>query len=246
MRESLGRGVVDVAAVDATATPAPADARMRLWRGDVRRLAVDAVVNAANSALLGCFAPAHRCLDNQLHAAAGPWLRDECARRREHDDDEPVGGAFVTRAYALPATAIVHTVGPAPRHDSADGVVTDVHRAGLRRCYESILAAAEEHKWSSIALTSVSTGLFGFPREEAADIAVDVVRRHLESKAAASSLRRVIFVAYAAADEIALGAALGVSVSPQRAADNGVDAAIARAAAAIRDADVVIVTVRSR
>ncbi|MDO4291162.1 MAG: macro domain-containing protein [Eggerthellaceae bacterium] len=151
---------------------ARAGAPLFLWRGDITTFAADAVVNAANAQMMGCWAPLHYCIDNAIHTFAGVQLRAECARlMREQGHDEPTGQAKVTPAYNLPARLVVHTVGPI-----AAGRPTDEHRAQLAQSYRSCLEAADAAGAHSIALCGISTGVFGFPLEEAARIAVRTVR----------------------------------------------------------------------
>lgn len=153
----------------------PADLRIRLWRGDITTLAADAIVNAANSGMTGCWQPLHYCIDNAIHTFAGVQLRLECARIMQVQGfPEPTGQAKVTPAYNLPCKHVVHTVGPI-----ANGWPTDTHRAQLAASYRACLDAARKAGDSSIALCCISTGVFGFPQEEAASIAVRTVRAWL-------------------------------------------------------------------
>ncbi len=147
-----------------------------LWQGDITRLAVDAVVNAANSAMLGCFIPCHGCIDNAIHSAAGVQLRLECARLMEgQQEPDPPGGARITKAWNLPCRHVLHTVGPIVR-----GPLTGRDCSLLEDCYRSCLALASEHRLKSVAFCCISTGEFHFPAEEAARIAVRTVRSFLE------------------------------------------------------------------
>lgn len=155
----------------------PAGARLRLWRGDITTLAVDTIVNAANAQMLGCWAPLHYCIDNTIHTFAGVQLRIECDRiMSEQGHDEPTGTAKITPAYNLPSKHIIHTVGPI-----ANGQPTSEHRAQLASCYESCLNLACENGLGSIAFCCISTGVFSFPQQEAAQIAVDTVRTWLDA-----------------------------------------------------------------
>ena len=178
LQDELLRAVIaekGIATVD-DAQPAPGDPRMRLWRGDITALAVDGIVNAANSQMLGCWQPGHHCIDNAIHTYAGIQLRQECAdMMREQGREEPTGQAKVTRAYNLPAKRIIHTVGPI-----AGGQPTDEHRTQLAQCYRSCLDAAVEAKLRSVAFCCISTGVFGFPQVEAAKIAASTVRAWLD------------------------------------------------------------------
>ncbi len=142
-----------------------------LWKGDITRLSVDAVVNAANSAMLGCFVPCHGCIDNAIHSAAGVELRLECSRIMERQNvKEPVGKAKITGAYNLPCRYVLHTVGP-----TVHGEVTRRDRDLLSDCYRSCLALAAEYRLKSIAFCCISTGEFHFPNEAAAEIAIRTV-----------------------------------------------------------------------
>lgn len=147
-----------------------------LWQGDITRLSADAIVNAANSALLGCFLPCHGCIDNAIHSAAGVELRLECARimetqkREKQQTKEPVGKAKITEAYNLPCCHVIHTVGPIIR-----GAVTGQDCDQLSACYRSCLELAAISQLKSIAFCCISTGEFHFPNEKAAEIAVQTV-----------------------------------------------------------------------
>ena len=143
-----------------------------LWQGDITRLAADAIVNAANSALLGCFVPCHGCIDNAIHSAAGVELRLECSRIMEKQrTKEPVGRAKITKAFNLPCRYVLHTVGPI-----IHGKVTKKDCALLADCYRSCLALATSYQLKSIAFCCISTGEFHFPNEKAAEIAIQTVR----------------------------------------------------------------------
>lgn len=153
------------------------DPRMRLWRGDITTMAVDAIVNAANSGLLGCWSPGHHCIDNAIHTFAGVQLRAECARLMdEQGHAEPTGSAKITGAYNLPSTHVIHTVGPI-----ANGRPNDEHRAQLASCYRSCLDLAAKNGLHSIAFCAIATGVFAFPKEEAARIALRATREWLDS-----------------------------------------------------------------
>ena len=146
-----------------------------LWQGDITRLSVDAIVNAANNKLLGCFAPNHKCIDNEIHTFAGIELRMECARMTEYMEmPEKTGVARMTYGYNLPAKHVIHTVGPI-----IDEEVTDKERHELASCYRSCLQLANAYNLHSIAFCCISTGEFRFPNEEAAQIAIDTVRTYL-------------------------------------------------------------------
>ena len=189
--------VADAGVTDAAALPsAPADARLALWRGDITTLAADAIVNAANSGMLGCWIPGHHCIDNAIHTYAGVQLRLECARlMRAQGHEEPTGQAKVTPAFNLPARWIVHTVGPI-----ANGAPTNLHRAQLAQCYRSCLDAAAQQGCRTVAFCCISTGVFGFPQDEAARIAVATVQEWLDEHAPTTPLR-VVFNVFGDADE---------------------------------------------
>ena len=181
-REREAKGVVQVDTLPATA----ADPRLVLWQGDITRLGADAIVNAGNSALLGCFYPCHGCIDNAIHSAAGLQLRDAC-----HDlmaaqgHGEPTGSAKLTSGYNLPAKYVLHTVGPI-----IQGPVTEEDRQALASCYRACLTLAAEHGLESVAFCCISTGEFHFPNQEAAEIAVKTVSEFLRQD---TSIRKVIF-----------------------------------------------------
>lgn len=187
--------IKDTGIADAAALPRmPLDPRISLWRGDITTLRADAIVNAANSQMLGCWVPDHYCIDNAIHTFAGVQLRLECARLMEAQGfPEPTGMAKVTDAFNLPAHFIVHTVGPI-----ANGSASDTDARLLANCYESCLEAAAELECLSIAFCCISTGVFGFPHEEAAAIAVDAVRAWLDRH---GSEMHVIFNVFTDADE---------------------------------------------
>lgn len=177
-QDELLQGLIDEMGIHAIKEAAPSshDTRLRLWRGDITTLAADAIVNAANSQMLGCWVPGHHCIDNAIHTFAGVQLRAECARIMEVQGyEEPTGQAKVTDAYNLPSKRIIHTVGPI-----ANGNPTDLHCERLSSCYRSCLDAAASERLRSIAFCCISTGVFGFPQEEAAEIAVQTVRDWLE------------------------------------------------------------------
>lgn len=176
------RGVVDVMTLPAV----PSDPRIVLWQGDITRLGADAIVNAANSVLLGCFIPCHRCIDNAIHSAAGLQLRAECAAIMERQGHpEETGRAKLTAGYNLPACHVLHTVGPI-----VAGALTDEDRVLLASCYRSCLSLAAAHRLRSVAFCCISTGEFHFPNAAAAEIAVREVRAFLREN---DSIERVVF-----------------------------------------------------
>ena len=155
----------------------PVRERIYLWQGDITLLEADAIVNAANSGMTGCYVPNHNCIDNCIHTYAGVQLRNACAKiMKEQGYPEPVGQAKITDAYNLPSRYVIHTVGP-----QVNGRLTDNDRKELASSYQSCLELAYEKGLKSIAFCSISTGVFGFPKEEAAEIAVETVSKFLET-----------------------------------------------------------------
>ena len=152
----------------------PIEKGIYLWQGDITSLACDAIVNAANSGMTGCYQPCHNCIDNCIHTYAGIQLRNACAEIMEHQGyPEPTGQAKITQAYNLPCRYVIHTVGPI-----VQGRLTERHEQLLASCYRSCLEAAEENGLKSIAFCCISTGVFGFPQNRAAEIAVKTVREY--------------------------------------------------------------------
>ena len=159
--------------------------RISIWQGDITTLSCGAIVNAANSAMLGCFLPCHGCIDNSVHTYAGVQLRAECGEiMRKQREAEPTGRAKITEAYNLPCDYIIHTVGPIVRD-----ALTKQDCALLSSCYRSCILLADEYNVKSIAFCCISTGEFRFPNDTAAEIAVKTVTECLE----ASCIERVIF-----------------------------------------------------
>lgn len=159
--------------VDALALPEK-EPGIALWQGNITRLAADAIVNAANSQMLGCFVPGHSCIDNAIHSAAGLRLRAACYElMKAQGHEEPTGQAKLTPGFALPARYVIHTVGPIVR-----GRVTENDQALLRSCYRSCLDIAQKKHLRSVVFCCISTGVFHFPRREAAEIATSEVRRY--------------------------------------------------------------------
>ena len=164
----------------------PADKDLFLWQGDITTLACDAIVNAANSGMLGCFRALHSCIDNCIHTFSGIQLRLKCAEIMDaQGHEEPAGQAKITPAYNLPSKYVIHTVGPI-----VNGPLTREHCDLLASCYRSCLEIAAEKGCVSIAFCCISTGVFGFPKREAAEIAVRTVKTWKEEK---ESEIRVIF-----------------------------------------------------
>lgn len=154
----------------------PIQTNIYLWQGDITQLQVDAIVNAGNSALLGCFIPCHNCIDNAIHSKAGIQLRLACQEiMKQQNHSEPTGNAKITKGYNLPAKYVLHTVGPIVR-----GTLTKEHCDMLKSCYISCLELAEKNHLSSVAFCCISTGEFCFPNEIAGKIAVDTVTQFLK------------------------------------------------------------------
>ena len=158
------------------------DKDIYLWQGDITTLEVDAIVNAANKALLGCFIPHHRCIDNAIHTQAGLQLRKECNEiMKEQGSLEKTGQAKITAGYNLPAKHVIHTVGPIIYR-----VVEDDDKELLASCYRNSLKLALENNLKSIAFCCISTGEFRFPNDLAAEIAVSEVEKFLRENPAAN------------------------------------------------------------
>lgn len=171
----------------------PVDGDIYLWQGDITTLKCDAIVNAANSQMLGCFSPCHGCIDNAIHTFAGVQLRAACNELMTAQGyEEPTGQAKITPAYNLPCKYVIHTVGPI-----VGGHLTEKDCELLKSCYLSCLKLAEENGVKSIAFCCISTGVFGFPKAEAAKIALSTVR---EYKAETGSNIKVIFNVFGDSD----------------------------------------------
>lgn len=178
--ETAAKGITDIGEL----TPVRED--IYLWQGDITTLRCGAIVNAANSQLLGCFYPCHGCIDNAIHTFAGIQLRLACAElMQKQGHEEPTGSAKITPAYNLPCKYVLHTVGPVVR-----GALTKRHCELLASCYRSCLELAEENGVESIAFCCISTGEFRFPNDKAAEIAVKTVT---EYKKETGSRIKVIF-----------------------------------------------------
>lgn len=165
-----------------------------LWRGDITTLECGAIVNAANSGMTGCYQPCHNCIDNCIHTYAGVQLRLKCAEIMEQQGyEESTGQAKITPAYNLPCDYVIHTVGPIVR-----GKLTRQHCELLKSCYRSCLELADENNVGSIAFCCISTGIFMFPNDRAAEIAVQTVQ---EYKAETGSKIEVVFNVFKEQDE---------------------------------------------
>ena len=165
-----------------------------LWRGDITTLECGAIVNAANSGMTGCYQPCHNCIDNCIHTYAGVQLRLKCAEIMEQQGyEQPTGQAKITPAFNLPCDYVIHTVGPIVR-----GKLTQQHCELLKSCYRSCLELADEKNVGSIAFCCIWTGVFMFPNDKAAEIAVDTVQ---EYKAETGSKIEVVFNVFKEQDE---------------------------------------------
>ena len=178
--ETAAKGITDIA--DLT----PVQPGLYLWKGDITTLRCDAIVNAANSGMTGCYIPNHRCIDNAIHSFAGVELRLACAELMERQGcPEPTGRAKITPAFNLPCRYVLHTVGPI-----IEGRVTRRDRELLASCYRACLELAAEYELESVAFCCISTGEFHFPNELAAEIAVETVKEFLKKQ---TSVKKVIF-----------------------------------------------------
>lgn len=183
--EARERGIVRLADIP----PYASDARLSVWQGDITRLEVDAIVNAANAALLGCFHPSHGCIDNAIHTHAGVQLRQACYElMREQGHDELTGQAKITPGFNLSCGYVLHTVGPI-----IHVTPTQSDCEALADCYRACLSLAAEQGLRSIAFCCISTGVYRFPRHQAAEIAVRTVKDFLAHD---SVILRIIFNVY--------------------------------------------------
>lgn len=165
------KGITDIADLK------PVENHIYLWKGDITTLRCGSIVNAANSGMTGCWQPCHNCIDNCIHTFAGVRLRQKCAEiMRIQGHEEPTGTAKITPAYNLPCDYVLHTVGPI-----VQGRLTGKDCALLQSCYQSCLELAVQNGIRSIAFCCISTGVFGFPQERAAEIAVDTIRAFLKT-----------------------------------------------------------------
>ena len=166
---------------------------LSIWQGDITCLALDGIVNAANSQMLGCFVPMHTCIDNCIHTFAGIQLRLACAEQMEKlrrqygpDYEQPTAVPMLTDAYNLPAKKVIHIVGPI-----VEDQLTAEHENTLAACYRNVLDLCLENGLKSVAFCCISTGVFRFPNLRAAQIAVQTVKQWL--KGHPDSMQRVVF-----------------------------------------------------
>lgn len=171
-----------------------------VWRGDITQLAADVIVNAANEEGLGCFQPTHRCIDNVLHRAAGPRLRSECRLEMQKRQKKLLPGTMplLTKAYHLPAKAVLHVTGPQISPGSRPSSLSSEE---LRLAYTNCLDAARDAGLTSVAFCCISTGLFGYPAREAAEVALTAVHRWLQAPENLASLSSVVFDVFTEHDE---------------------------------------------
>ena len=187
--ETAAKGITDVA--DLT----PIQPGLYLWQGDITTLKCDAIVNAANSGMTGCYIPNHRCIDNAIHTFAGVELRLACAElMTKQGYPEPTGQAKITPAFNLPCRYVLHTVGPI-----IGGRVTKEDKEQLTSCDRSCLELAAENKLESVAFCCISTGEFHFPNDLAAEIAVETVKDFLKKQ---TSVKKVIFNVFKDLDKV--------------------------------------------
>ena len=192
----LEKGIVDLnkpstfnSKLSTTLNSKPSTLNYILWQGDITRLKIDAIVNAANSQMLGCFHPLHKCIDNAIHSAAGVQLREECYQMMlQQCHEEPTGQAKITKSYNLPCKYVIHTVGPI----IPTGIPTPLQKEQLASCYRSIMQLADENHLESIAFCCISTGEFRFPNQLAAEIAVQTVKNYL-TEHPDCSVKQVVF-----------------------------------------------------
>lgn len=197
------RGIVDPKQIPTAAEQGsrnPFADQLCVWQGDITALAADAIVNAANSRMLGCFVPMHSCIDNCIHTYAGIQLRAECARRMEAlraqygpDYEQPTAVPMLTDAYNLPARKVIHIVGPV-----VEGELTDSLQKDLAECYRNTLDLCPPNGIRTLAFCCISTGVFRFPGRRAAQIAVDTVTSWLDGHP--DAMDRVVFNVFKDAD----------------------------------------------
>lgn len=182
MERNIERGITDIEGLE----PVKSDPRLYIWQGDITTLKCDAIVNACNSQMLGCFSPMHACIDNFIHTYAGVELRlkmHEIMTKQGHEEE--TGKAKITSGYHLPAKYILHTVGPI--------IQCSVNRDDeelLASCYRECLKLAADTGVESIAFCCLSTGVFRFPQQRAAVIATNTVKQYLDKD---SRIKKVIF-----------------------------------------------------
>lgn len=186
-------GIIDVKNIKALNRTYPSfenknSNRMALWQGDVTRINIDCIVNAANSSGLGCFQPGHNCIDNQIQTYSGVQMRLECndyMKSASYEFGLPTGEVFITKGYNLPAKYVIHTVGPVINFN-----VSDEDKKLLKDCYTNSLKLAVQKNLKTIAFPCISTGIFRFPRRLAVECAVTAVSEFLEND---NEIEKVVF-----------------------------------------------------
>ena len=201
----LENGIVQIADLPTAADQGsshPHAEHISVWQGDITRLAADAIVNAANSQMLGCFVPMHSCIDNCIHTFAGVQLRAECSRKIKElrakygsDYEQPTAVPMLTDGYNLPAKKVVHIVGPI-----VSGRLTKALEEDLAECYRSTLDLCLENEIKSVAFCCISTGVFHFPNRRAAEIAVQTVTDWMDQHP--GQMERIIFNVFKEEDKI--------------------------------------------
>ena len=201
----LENGIVQIADLPTAADQGsshPHAEHISVWQGDITRLAADAIVNAANSQMLGCFVPMHSCIDNCIHTFAGVQLRAECSRKMNElrakfgpEYEQPTAVPMLTDGYNLPAKKVVHIVGPI-----VSGRLTKALEEDLADCYRSTLDLCLENEIKSVAFCCISTGVFHFPNRRAAEIAVQTVTEWMDQHP--GQMERIIFNVFKEEDKI--------------------------------------------
>lgn len=172
----------------------PMTNKIYLYQGDITKVSADAIVNACNSKLLGCFQPLHSCIDNAIHSFAGLQVRRDLMKiMKEQGEDESSGKAKITNAYNLPSKYILHTVGPI-----VSGIPTKEDELDLYNCYISCLKLADSYRLKSIVFCSISTGIYGFPIKKASKVAVKAVKEYLKKEN--NNIEKVIFDVFSKED----------------------------------------------
>lgn len=194
---ALEKGIVNIPEIstvrESLGSTHPFADKISIWQGDITRIAADAIVNAANSQMLGCFIPMHTCIDNCIHTYAGVQLREDCARRMNslrlkfgEDYEQPTAVPMLTDAYNLPAKKVIHIVGPVVQYELTPQLEKD-----LADCYSNTLNMCRENGLKSVAFCCISTGVFHFPNKRAAEIAVQTVTEWMYGDP--GGIERVIF-----------------------------------------------------
>lgn len=180
----------------------PYSNKISVWQGDITRLSCDAIVNAANSRMLGCFVPMHICIDNCIHTFAGVQLRNECNKimnefRKKYGPDykQPTAIPIITDGYNLPAKKVIHITGPI-----VTGKLTQALEQDLANCYKNILDMCLQYNLKSVAFCCISTGVFNFPNKRAAEIAVETVTNRLKQNE--NKIDRIIFNVFKQEDKL--------------------------------------------